>query len=677
MKKMLALLLAMLMAFGLTAPAFALETAVPAAGLVDAVPYTEPDHGNFVSEEVVWMENHPDLVAAFRTEGYVEYVIAQYGYDAPLDTLWHWKTQEEAIEDLLISWVWEMIWLEAYLADAVALKAENPAQYAEYAAQAETYFYKHLWYASVEEFKGYHYGVTDEQFVDFMVGYQIEDAQWRQEKIDAVAKYRSEHPGELEAIDWKAYFYDAHWYYDSFERYMRDNGFTTEAEAYAELQYQYVSEQNWQAELAVYRAEFIAEKRAALGLPAEGYAVMVNGDFLTFSQPLTVRHGSIYAPAEELAKAIGLTSSYADLLVDGQLPVRLAGERAGYTVFWDEILDAAVLIDLSEIVAALDEQFTILNRVLTRAGEQRDKDGSGTVDMALTLLDSLDGDKTYTAKLAYTFGWKEETTYWLKGSLTSPNFAEISELIKSQFMTTLWYYSEAELAQFEQIFKTLGALKSIDFAVEYNMETGYVTISLPLMATLGRLMGESVEPVQELFVGKVDLDTPSFGALMAQLSLSVVESEYSPYFDYEFEYDDSPVYYWGKLQNGLPTGMDIFADSAFTRKGSEDVIELTATDLLAMMAGGDDYYAEYYAEELKRMLPKFHFTLAINDKGESRVSFEMRVDAAAMMGSPIPVGPTAEVTAESKDAGNTQESTFNIHVKNTLKFELKSKVVYK
>ena len=673
MKKILALFLAMLMAFGLTAPAFALETAVPAAGLVDAVPYT-PAELEYTDDATVWLENHPELVAAFRAEGYEDYLIASYGYAAPLDTLWHWKTQEEAVEDLLNSWVWDMIWLENYCVDAAILKQENPALYAQYAANAETYFYDHLWYGSLDEFKGYHYGVTDAQFTDFMVGYQVEEAFWKQEKIDAVAKYRAEHPGELEAIDWKAYFYDAHWYYDSFEQYMSDNGFTTEAEAYAELQHDYVSEMTWEANHAVYRAEFIAEKRAALGLPAEGYVVMVNGDFLTFSQPLTVRHGSIYAPAGELAKAIGLTSSYADLLVDGQLPVRLAGERAGYAVFWDEILQAAVLIDLSEIAAALDEQVSILNRVMARSAER--KDGSGTVDMALTLLDSLDGDKSYRARLTYTFGWKENS-YWLKGSLTSPNFAEISELIKSQLMLNLWYYSDAELAQFEQIFKTLGALKSIDFAVEYNTETGYMTISLPLMATLGRLMGESVEPVQELFVGKFDLGTPSLGALMAQMSLSAAESQYSPYFDYEFEYDDSPVYYWGKLENGLPQGMDLFADSAFTRKGSEDVLEFALTDIINLLAGGDPYYAEYYAAEMEQMLPKFHLTLAINDKGESRMSFEIRVDAGAVMGVSVPLSPTAEMTAESKDAGNAQESTINVHVKNTLKFELKSKVVYK
>jgi len=680
MKKTLALILAVLMALSLTAPAFATEETAPPPlaepgtleQLVDAALYEGTD---ILDEAMVWIENHPELVQTFRDRGYVDFAVANHGSSAAIDQLWYWDSLEAAIEELLYSWAWQMLWMQEHLIDATALKAENPELYAQYAANAETYFYEELWYGSVDDFMNYHYGITEEQFVDAMVSYQLQEARWEQEKIDMVATYRTDHPGELEAMDWDAYLLSEYWYYSNIKDFMYSYGLATVEEAYAELEYQYVSNKIWHAQYLIERAIFMEEKRAELGLPAEGYAVMLNGDFLKFSQPLTVKYGNIYAPAEELAKAVGLTGSYADLLVDGQLPVRRTAERAGYSVFWDEILDAAVLIDMGKIATKLDEQVTILNRTMVRANELKSKDGSGALDMALVLLDSLDGDKTYTAAINYTFGWKEQT-YWLKGSLTSPNFADIAKMLSDAVLVESWYYTEAELARYEQLFTTIGALKSVDFAMEYNTESGYATFTLPLLTTLGRIMGENMEAVNELFIGKME-ESPTLGALLAQATLTATESQYAPYYDYEYTYNDSPVYYWDKMDGGLPAGMDFIADSAFRRVGNEDVMELGLTDLIDILAAEDEYYAEYYAEELKRMLPKFSLVLAVNDKGESRMSFEMRADLGALFGMYSSIGTAAEMTAESKDAGNTQESEMDIHVRNTFTFELKSKVVYK
>ena len=698
MKKMLALFLAVLMALSLTAPAFAAATTIPeevqllidlgiidsAEGLVDAVPYGEPEHGNFVieapyeSDADLWIAANPELVADFYAGGWRAVAVAFYGDYIFGEMVSWWGSEEAAIEEFLYSWAWEMAWIDNYFADAAALKVENPALYAEYAAHADTYVYENLWFASKEECMDYYYGITDEQFIDIMVGRQIEDAQYKQRQIDMIEEYRTAHPGELEAIDWDAYFRQEYYYYSSVKEFMDSYGMLTLEEFYTHMQSEYVYNATWLENLAIERAETVRQKRLALGMSKEGHALVVNGEAVNFSQPMTTRHGSLYAPAAELAAALGFTGSYADLLVDGQLPVRLTAERAGYSVFWDEIMDAAVLIDMEKIAATLDEQFTIFNRTIARAAELRGKDGSGTVDMNLTMFDSLDGDKTYKASLKYTFGWKEETTYWLKGSLTSPNFADAAKLLRDIYMMEAYYYSEAEIAQYEKLFTTLGALKSIEFAMEYNMETGYVTLSLPLMATIAKLMGETMEPSHSFFAGKVDItDMDTAGGLIAQMALTMAESAYSPYYDYEFEYNNSPVYYWEKMTTGLPTGMDYLADSAFTRKGSEDVMELTVADLAAIAADEDEFYTSYYTNMLHELLPKFNLLIAINDRGESRLSFEMRVDLAGLTGMNLPISMGAEMTAESKDSGNTQESTSTVHVKNVFKLELKSKVVYK
>ena len=687
MKKMLALFLAVLMTLGLAAPAFAAETASATMpeGLVDAVLYGEPEHENFVLETIYasdeqWIAAHPELVADFRAGGWRDFAVAYYGGNYILEEVkrW-WDSEEAAIDEFLYQWAWEMAWVENYVTAGATLKAEDPALYAEYAVNADAYFNRNLWHNSKDAFKSYYYGITDEQFVDIMIGHQIEDARWEQEKIDTIETYRSEHPGELEAIDWDAYFAEEYYWYYSIEEFMRSYELATLEDFYAYMQYEYVSQINWRAELAVLRAEAVRQKRLDLGMSETGHALVVNGEVVSFSQPMTIRHNNLYAPATELTKAIGFTGSYADLLVDGQVPVRLTAERAGYTVLWDELMDAAVLIDMGKIAAELDEQFAVLNRAMARAHELQAKDGSGSMGLNLTMFDTLNGDKTYTAKLAYTFGFKNETTYWFRGSLTSPNFADFAEMFKGYLLAEMYYYySDEEIAQYEKLFTTLAALKSIEFAVEYNTETGYATISLPLISTLAKIMGETAEPTETFFVGKTDIaEMSTIGGLLAQTALSMAVSDDWSGYDFGFEYNDSPVYYWEKMTAGLPEGMDFFADGAFERKGSEDVLEMTLVSLIQALIGSDDDYADYYIDELTRMFSKFNLFLAINDKGESRLSFEMRTDIAALTGMYSPISMDAEMTVEGKNSGNTQESTVQVHVKNTFKLELKSKVVYK
>jgi len=706
MKKMLALLLAALMAFGLMAPAFAVEnTPIPAPevellqalGLVDAEPYAPtadfyvPTADSYVpttdfyvppAEQAypeddgvdAWMAAHPELVQAFRDGGYRDFIPAYYLSDYVLPELWYWNSLEQAIEESIYRWVWQMVNMEERLIEVEALKTEDPELYAQFAANADTYLMENLWYRSPQELKNDYYGMTDAQYVDFLVALQLQNARWEQEKIDSVATYRSEHPGELEAMDWDAYFAEEYYYYYNIHEYMSSYGFGSLEEAYAELEYSYVTNMIWQAEEKIHRAQVIAEKRAALGLPAEGYAVMADGVALTFSQPLSIRHNGLYAPAEELAAAVGLTTSYADLLVEGQLPVRRTAERAGYTVFWDEILDVAVLIDMNKIAAQLDDELTILNRVLARSAERRS--GNGTLDMSLVMLDSLDGDKTYKTTLTYAFDWTE-SAYTMKGSLTSPNFADVAEMIKEAILANMWYPQDDEIAQVEQFCAIIAKLKSVDFAFSYNLETGYATFSLPLLTTLGRAVGENMDAVTEFYVGPASDEAPTLGTLLALTSLSAAESEYAPYYTYEYEYNDSPVYYWGKMESTLPVGMELFADGAFTRKGSEDVLELTLADLAVLLGMEDEFYMPYYMPSLESMLPKFDLFLAVNDKGESRLSFEARTDLSTFVGMYLPISMDVEMEIEAKDAANAQETTMNVHMKNTFKFELKSKVVYK
>lgn len=88
---------------------------------------------------------------------------------------------------------------------------------------------------------------------------------------------------------------------------------------------------------------------------------MVNGVYLQFGsdQKPYAQDGTTFVPSEILAQALGQTPR--TVTTNGYSPLRASAEEAGYTVYWDQNFETAVLLDPEEAAAAMDESFTILN----------------------------------------------------------------------------------------------------------------------------------------------------------------------------------------------------------------------------------------------------------------------------------------------------------------------------
>ena len=87
------------------------------------------------------------------------------------------------------------------------------------------------------------------------------------------------------------------------------------------------------------------------------------------------------------------------------VPLRAIAEALGYDVQWSDTFRTAVLVDKAGFAAELDKKFTVLNAVLSMGGDldlTQTYGGESAMDMSVTLLDSINGDRTYTGSVTAT-----------------------------------------------------------------------------------------------------------------------------------------------------------------------------------------------------------------------------------------------------------------------------------
>ncbi len=111
------------------------------------------------------------------------------------------------------------------------------------------------------------------------------------------------------------------------------------------------------------------------------------------------------------------------------VPVRFLAETLGYEVGWDGLYQTVVLLDREALAAEIDKDFTIINRVQANQGpalgegESLQADAKGKI--SITAFDTLHGNKTYEADFTSRLLKNAEAasgTYSLK---MSDNIAEL------------------------------------------------------------------------------------------------------------------------------------------------------------------------------------------------------------------------------------------------------------
>lgn len=257
------------------------------------------------------------------------------------------------------------------------------------------------------------------------------------------AAWKNAHAAELAAFDADAYFQAQFPYYDSKEEFL-ELWEIDEAGFRAAMLEEYVDTQ-----LMEEREERnIAELKTAMGGYADGVNVMINGKCVTFPDVWPEgKSGRIMVPLAAAMEHLGAEVVYdaangaavvslgdrsfthkicSDTMVtsDGEtivmdvasyvthdrtmVPLSFFANYLGYEAYWDGAFQTAVLVDWQGLADEIGKDFTLIDRVNYTMNSGALLDQGKTVkstldlDMALTLMDSINGDRTVRVPLKGT-----------------------------------------------------------------------------------------------------------------------------------------------------------------------------------------------------------------------------------------------------------------------------------
>lgn len=239
---------------------------------------------------------------------------------------------------------------------------------------------------TVEQY-GQDIGISPDEVRQAMYG------MWKAEQDYAAWKseYLAANPGLLEGLRAGAYtYFERNSGFDSVEEYLETYHVTEEQfpDLMAEEQLRkFYDSFLMQRE----RERFITEHG---GTPGQ-LNVMVNGKCLSFpaDRPAYMENGVTYVDAAALSRALG-TEVAAD--EKGYAPLRPAAESLGCKVFWDDLFHTAVVLDPDAIIAEIDKDFTLYNRIYSNG-----YDGywtlTGKAKANFTFFDTMTGNRTAAA----------------------------------------------------------------------------------------------------------------------------------------------------------------------------------------------------------------------------------------------------------------------------------------
>lgn len=532
---------------------------------------------------------------------------------------------------------------------ALAYEDTDPPQWEQYG------------YSSLEEMLA-DWEMSEDEYYESIVADMLEFEQYRKEEEAKRQAWLETHQSEVSAFDPYAYFAQEYPYYDSPEEYMEWSDLTEE-EFRQEMLYDWVS--SLQREEAD-RAQ-MAQEKEAVGGSADGINVMVNGQCIPFPDarpeiqndrtmvPLAAameflgaqmtydqagHSTSVTLEDRSFTHAIGtsvlvpaeggpITMDVASYVKDGRtmVPVAFFAQYLGYEVYWDAEYQTAVLLDRQRAVDTIDENFTLVNRILyTLSGGAVWKDGQSLkstldMDLVITMLDSLHGDKTYSMRLTGS----ELTNSAASQIKYTANLADLLDLIVDQSS----YLTEEEVTELEA-YRPMLAKVDLEIIVDIGGQCLY--FRSPILAQLELVENPKAWAALPLngLMGVADLAPAEL--TVGQLLIAV-----------GFADPGSPFMAWSRAANPAAELMNYVGDDCFTKSGSSYLIQWDMTDLAPYGADGDE---------------SFTAALKVTPSGAKSCTYSLTMETG-----------DRNMALELKLVGSSGKANLDmaLHIKNTLK----------
>lgn len=713
MKKLLASLLAMVMALSLAGPAFADDTPPlisPAPGEYPPVGWTADKEREELARQLgfsatseywtmdddtwEWIAAHQEETKEFlaNIDGYVR---ENYGSDSLADFAADFMgcTPEGATLYLLEYWVWDQQDAERY----TSFRAEHPDLVAQFEANACDYFtQEYSYWDSAEEYMEY-YDLTEAEFITAMVNRQIDSYLGEQQRLKDLEDFEASHPGMIARFEANAYDYFAkrYYYYGSAEDYMTTWDLTEEEFIQEMVQHQIDDQLAREA-----RQLWIDLQKAEMGGVPGQTGVMIDGEYVQFPDAAPeVAKGRTMAPLRAVMEALGAEVDYhgnddirctvdgfqytfavgsstvtvtpaagsdadvpkpEDIVMDcapyikngrTYVPVRFFAEALGYTVEWDGEFQTAVLTDMDALVADIDRNFTVANKVF--AAQKQETEGSRRIgydcNASLTIFNTLDGDATgsmtFSADLIASPAGSSGTVKYDMASLLDAILRESGAKLASD--------------EYTEMMEFIKPLLSGSAEVRKDAETGMLYLSMPGLAVLGELMGFDL-PEDAWFSMDLSGLTDSMSSLTGGMSVSGL-TEYGTMGSLILTCAElnagNPVYVHSYALNAAETAAVVIGDEQFARRGDAMVLSLDTEDLMYLIIKLSDYGTLEY-EDMPR---EFSIDLAIHDNGTVDLGYVLRSSSGSYY------SPDMRITFKGSYGAEKTSVAVEYHIKNQMK----------
>lgn len=406
---------------------------------------------------------------------------------------WLELSEEEFRAEMWQSYAWEMglpIYEEAEAAyDAYVVEYYEAAHPGELEGLSTEDLLARMGYTEtltpVEQFiKDWGLDGEDEVRPALLRAYALERLNAEKLHADFLA-YQGEYPEKWAEFDADAYFGEQYAYgFDSKEEYMETMELSEEV--FVEIMFvEYVEYNRW---------EWEHEGEDNWYWDGQDYerliTLYVNGQ--PVDTDVTAADGVTYADPAVLGDILGTKFPGSD-----PISIRSAAEAAGWDVTWNSYRRQVVLLDREKLLTGVivpglgwvEEDISGLDRLAEKAQTVgtpepgQSYQTTGTVDIAYTALNSLDGDETYTAQLKVEALTRDKVS---EVSL-SMDLAGLLDLLPKEALEE----AKAQLPKTARDLKTL--LKGLKADLIWDGETGELYVNAPIVALVDPTPGISAD----------------------------------------------------------------------------------------------------------------------------------------------------------------------------------------
>ena len=654
LSKLTALLLSLTMTLTLALPAWAIEDTPPL--LVPPAPAGSAGYLDWDDFLYQYLEEHPEHYEVFDADAWFT---SNYG---------SWITKEDfmasyelADEAAFKAYIWEE-YLEYLYDDSDPLYQEISAAYDTYIIGIyEARYPGELDSLTTEQLlvdQGYTQTLTPMD--QFMEDQGITDpAQARPTLLTIYAKGRllaekmhsiflscqEQYPEQWASFDADSWLAQEHPYFDKTE-YMSIYDISSEEQFREVMFVDYVESESW---------------KWSTDYPGgDSVALVVNGESSTTD--IAMIDGVCYASSDVLNPILGTQ------LTGDQISIRQAAQEAGWDVVWNAANRVVYLYRQSDLPQGDFSKFDeLMNRLLAAAKTEKGQSykTTETIDLKFTAFNTLDGDKTHTARVTAELV-QRDALYEVTVTL---NAADLMPLIPKASLNLMD-------AQFIKDLTTL--MRGCKFTLLLNGETGDLYINAPLLALLDSTYKENTWLHASLGTGLaqlLDLENLEWNTndLLYQelLDGAAQDSMYYAYFAY---------YRYTANQEMLST---LMGPQNFTEKNGTLTWTLNVQSLKNILAEED----EELAAQIASIFKEYSVTLSADKNGKMTSDMALRLDMDALaaliaqggLGSdPLSAALISWMTnlfdfrAESHASGTADKSSssYSFHWKNQFKLEM-------